>query len=239
MELGRNSDMVGQGSGGASCADTAATGCGGEMHNANTITAGNTQSIKKVWVDQNCNDFEEITQSLGWYTKQVCKCDEDTEHLRNHRGINSSQLMLHHLFLTKRTKEEMFPKQSTKEEKSRKTNGSRSIISMIAIAKKKKNNTQPLPPHPPPPKKEKNKTGKKWYFICKNVSVMYYCRNTTATTKRWVIWHSSHCIHWSRWSSDALANETGLKKQPAACHLAVADYCKCSLHLSCRRRGIF
>lgn len=48
MELGKNSDMVGQGSRKASCARTAATGCGGEMHNANTITAGKTPSIKRV-----------------------------------------------------------------------------------------------------------------------------------------------------------------------------------------------
>lgn len=48
MELGKNSDTVGQGSGKAGCACTAATGCRGEMHNANTITAGKTPSIKKV-----------------------------------------------------------------------------------------------------------------------------------------------------------------------------------------------
>lgn len=90
----------------------------------------------------------------------------------------------------------MFHKQSTKQEKSRKTNGSKLIISMIAIAKEN--------------------TGKKWNYTCKNVSVMYYCRNTTDTTNSWVIWHSSHYIHWTRWSSDALANETGLKKQPAS-----------------------
>ena len=48
MELGKNSDTSGQGSGEAGCACTAATGCGGEMHNANTITAWKTLSIKKV-----------------------------------------------------------------------------------------------------------------------------------------------------------------------------------------------
>lgn len=48
MELGKNSDTVVQGSGKAGCARTAATGCRGEMHNANTITAGKTPTIKKV-----------------------------------------------------------------------------------------------------------------------------------------------------------------------------------------------
>lgn len=44
---------------------------------------------------------------------------------------------------------------------------------------------------------------------------MYYCRNTAATTKGWVIWYSSYYIHCIRWSSDELANEAGLEKQPA------------------------
>lgn len=48
MEIGKNSDTGGQGSGKASCAHTAATGCGGKMHNANTITRGKTLSIRKV-----------------------------------------------------------------------------------------------------------------------------------------------------------------------------------------------
>lgn len=55
------------------------------------------------------------------------------EHLRDHCGINSSQLTLH--LLTQRTEEEMFPMQSTNQ-KSRKLNGSKWIISATAIAKK-------------------------------------------------------------------------------------------------------
>lgn len=47
MELGKNSGTEGQGSGKASCARTGATECGGEMHNANTITGGKTLSIRK------------------------------------------------------------------------------------------------------------------------------------------------------------------------------------------------
>lgn len=57
------------------------------------------------------------------------------ECLRDHCGINSRQLTLHHLLLTKRTKEEMSPVQSTNE-KNRKLNGSKLIISVLAIAKK-------------------------------------------------------------------------------------------------------
>jgi len=49
MELGKNSDTAGQGSGKAGCAGTAGTGCGGELHNTNdSSTAGITLSITKL-----------------------------------------------------------------------------------------------------------------------------------------------------------------------------------------------
>lgn len=103
MVLGKNSGMAGQGSGEASCEHTASPGCRGHVHNANTSSRESTEPCKGTAADQNCNCSGGSTQSSGGYTREICSCDEGTQVPRSHCQINSSQLILHPLLLTKRS----------------------------------------------------------------------------------------------------------------------------------------
>lgn len=98
MVLGKNPGMAGQGSGEVSCEHTAAPGCRGHEHSANSSRQG------KHWAaaDQNCNCSGGSTQSSGGYTREMCSCDEGTE--ESLPTQQKSQITLHPLLLTKRNK---------------------------------------------------------------------------------------------------------------------------------------
>lgn len=59
MVLGKSSGMVGQGSGEASCEHTAATGCRGHVHNANTSRQG------KHWVSERDSSWPKLQLLWG------------------------------------------------------------------------------------------------------------------------------------------------------------------------------
>lgn len=115
MVLGKNSGVVGQGSGEASCEHRAAPGCRGHVHSANTSREG------KHWVLEKDSSWPKLqmlwgsTEALGGYTREICSCDAQRT-----LGITakSTAASLHCTPSSwpKRTNKKMIPMQNTNQE---------------------------------------------------------------------------------------------------------------------------
>lgn len=132
MVLGKNSSMVARGQARPAESTEQPQGAGDTCTMQTPAGRGSTGCWKGAAADQNCNCSWGSTQSLESYTRAICSCEEGTEDPRSQCQINSSQLRLHPLLLSKRNKKCSLCKTQIRRGN---LSGSKSILSVMVMAK--------------------------------------------------------------------------------------------------------